>query len=281
MRKSWGFIAALLIFACVLTVGALAASGWQQQGSCWFYYDADGAAHNGWLLDAGRWYYCAGGRAYADGIFEIDGISYGFTPGGSMATGWYRDGDGRWYRFDGSGRMQTGWIADRGSWYYCSPSTGRMISGGFCEIDGKMYCFDADGRMVIGWYLCDDGWHYFDDNGRGHEGWLSYGGSWYYLQDGRMTADCAQYIPTADGSGTVYYFGADGRMLANAWRAGPSLKLKDTDTWFYYGEDGKAYNGWLYYNGYWYWCENGEMAVGAWPVNGKIRYFDQNGHWLR
>ena len=52
-------------------------------GSSWYYFDASGAMHTGWLQVGSTWYY--------------------FGSGGDMYTGGHWIG-WRWYSFDSSGR---------------------------------------------------------------------------------------------------------------------------------------------------------------------------------
>lgn len=70
-------------------------TGWSQEGSNWYYYDADGSVHTGWLSLNGTWYY--------------------LWDSGVMATGWVNVGG--WYYLDDSGAMQTDWVFVSGAWY--------------------------------------------------------------------------------------------------------------------------------------------------------------------
>ena len=70
-------------------------TGWSQEGSNWYYYDADGSVHTGWLSLNGTWYY--------------------LWDSGVMATGWVNVGG--WYYLDDSGAMQTDWVFVSGTWY--------------------------------------------------------------------------------------------------------------------------------------------------------------------
>ena len=63
---------------------------------------------------------------------------------------------------------------------------------------------------------------------------------------------------------------------ANTWGTKSS---KDGETsWFYYGKDGKAVQGWHHIDGHWYYFapSNAEMLTGLQKVNGKTYYFNTN-----
>ena len=56
-------------------------------------------------------------------------------------------------------------------------------------------------------------------------------------------------------------------------------QLKD-NTWYYANSDGKAYTGWLYLGGAWYWLEpdaGGAMATGLHECNGSLYWFNSSG----
>ena len=56
-------------------------------------------------------------------------------------------------------------------------------------------------------------------------------------------------------------------------------QLKD-NAWYYANSDGKAYTGWLYLGGAWYWLEpdaGGAMATGLHECNGSLYWFNSSG----
>ena len=56
-------------------------------------------------------------------------------------------------------------------------------------------------------------------------------------------------------------------------------QLKD-NVWYYANSDGKAYTGWLYRGGAWYWLEpdaGGAMATGLHECNGSLYWFSSSG----
>ena len=120
--------------------GTLARNEWVFKNGHWYYGDADGYTHIGWLLDAsGRWYY--------------------LDPDGRMATGW-RSVNGKWYYLDADGRMATGWRFVNGKWYYLNEN-GDMAAG-WIFVNGRWYYLNADGDMATGWILVDGVWYYLN-----------------------------------------------------------------------------------------------------------------------
>ena len=79
-------------------ISAYAATGWQQSGSTYYYYDADGTLHKGWLNTDNGYYYLN-------------------LSTGKMTIGWLQINN-NWYYFQGDGVMATGWVKDNGKYYY-------------------------------------------------------------------------------------------------------------------------------------------------------------------
>ncbi|RHL08474.1 hypothetical protein DW037_01855, partial [Collinsella sp. AF39-11AT] len=51
-------------------------------------------------------------------------------------------------------------------------------------------------------------------------------------------------------------------------------------TWYYAASNGKAYTGWLFQSGTWYWLEpdaGGAMATGLHECNGSLYWFNSSG----
>ena len=120
--------------------GTLARNEWVFKNGFWYYGDADGYTHIGWLLDAsGRWYY--------------------LDPDGRMATG-RRAVNGKWYYLDADGRMATGWRFVNGKWYYLNEN-GDMATG-WIFVNGRWYYLNADGDMAIGWIFVNGVWYYLN-----------------------------------------------------------------------------------------------------------------------
>jgi N-acetylmuramoyl-L-alanine amidase len=98
---------------------------------------------NGWVLEAGNWFY------YKDGNKQTGWIFYGnkwyyLDSAGVMKTGWVKVKE-KWYFLDSSGAMKTGWLLNNGKWYYLNPN-GDMATG-VIQDKGKLYHLNPDGSM--------------------------------------------------------------------------------------------------------------------------------------
>lgn len=132
---------------------------WEQIGSKWYYFDADGHTLSGWQEMEDGWYWFAQDGAMGTGWKLLDGKWYYLKDNGQMATGW-RKINGKWYYFKEYGPMNIGWQYVGGSWYYLG-TDGAMVTG-WRQINGKWYCFDEDGVMLYntvmdGYILGPDG----------------------------------------------------------------------------------------------------------------------------
>lgn len=157
--------------------GSRAFNEWVFKNGHWYYGDADGYTHIGWLLDAsGCWYY--------------------LDPDGRMATGW-RSVNGKWYYLDADGRMATGWRSVNGKWYYLNEN-GDMAAG-WIFVNGRWYYLNADGDMAIGWILVNGVWYYLNPMA----GVLDPGGN--PIPEGAMYVSAV----TPDG----YHVGASGALI--------------------------------------------------------------------
>lgn len=128
-----------LVLAGVLTaalamssaVPALAAEGWQQNQTGWWYEYNDGSyVTASWKMVNGTWYY-----------FNTDGY---------MSTGWIQE-NGKWFFADSTGAMQSGWVAVDNVYYYLNPvsdGTKGMMKTGDVTIDGKIFHFTESGACT-------------------------------------------------------------------------------------------------------------------------------------
>lgn len=119
-----------LIGAMTLVSGvtAYAATGWQQNGSTYYYYDANGELHKGWLNTENGYYYLN-------------------LSTGKMTVGWEKINN-KWYYFQGNGVMATGWVKDNGKYYYML--TDGTMHTGWVSIDNVFYYLGDSGAMATG-----------------------------------------------------------------------------------------------------------------------------------
>lgn len=80
-------------------------------GNKWYYLRSSGAMESGWYQDGSTWYY-------------LD------AQNGDMKTGWAYVGN-KWYYLRSSGAMDTGWYQEGSTWYYLNASNGDMKTGWF------------------------------------------------------------------------------------------------------------------------------------------------------
>ncbi len=258
-------------------------TGWYHyvwySGDDWYYFDANGKMHRGWLKSDSKWYYMYtyDGTMLSDVWLEIDHYYYLFNADGSMYTGWYKDDYDDWYYFDNKGHESRGWVSINGKWYYFDKEDGYMFSNTIEEINGNTYKFNADGTLYIGWYkhIWDDGdinWIYFDPDGKMHNGWLKSGSKWYYFYNGIMKADT-----TIEINDQIYRLNADGSMHVGWYRQEWEPGVVN---WYYFDADGKLHFGWFKADTKWYYAkpQNGIILSNTiQKIDGQKYRFDSDG----
>ena len=121
-----GVLAAALVMGSAMP--ALAAEGWRQNDTGWWYeYDDGSYVVNAWKFINNQWYF--------------------FDQNGYMSRGWVMD-NGTWYFCDANGAMQSGWVRVDGVNYYLNPvsdGTKGAMKVGEVTIDGQVYHFAESG----------------------------------------------------------------------------------------------------------------------------------------
>ncbi|SBU07838.1 Lytic amidase [Streptococcus pneumoniae] len=123
--------------------GLSAATGWQKNGTGYWYVHSDGSyPKDKFEKINGTWYYFDGSGYMLSDRWKkhTDGNWYYFDQSGEMATGWKKIAE-KWYYFDVEGAMKTGWVKYKDTWYYLDAKEGAMVSNAFIQ--------SADGT---GWY---------------------------------------------------------------------------------------------------------------------------------
>ena len=243
-----------------------------------WYGPEDGYLDYCYKLDDGSW-------AYSQFVYTETGTFY-FDANGYMVRGWQKI-DYSWYYFDANGYMLKDWQEIGGKWYYFDQNSGWMYSNAYYFVNNTKYAFAPSGQLIEGWtwdvYTDYDGdvtgdWFYANPNGTAYEdGWLAYNGDWYYISDdGHMLADtinaCLSQDAFKDENGntnwTEYYkaydaspsyvFDANGVMVTGWYHDIQTTGGQITyDEWYYSDSDGKGHDGWLLYNGAWYYFRKG------------------------
>lgn len=215
----------------------------------WYYFDGNGVAHDGWLLDNNKWYYInkSDGSMYFNenetstwsGVYTINGVDYLFDKSGAMVTGWY---------------------------------------------EMKHTETTEDGKTEI----VSDGWNYYDASGaRKENSWVLSNNKWYYLDAyGNMEFKGEGDTGRRVINGSIYYFDEDGAMLtgnSDGWRT-ETVKNEETEVettfTYYHNNSGAVQTGWLLINGKWYYFSSGDGQMYAdvfTYINGRKYSFDDKG----
>ena len=308
--------------------------GWQQIDDNWYYFGRSGnAAQNGAARtgvadvagmkytfdDQGRLlkgvfyqtkangirYYWAG--QYLRGWQEIDGATYYFGAGGTMATGTVMV-DGEMYDFTADGKlvgksgknglyvedgcikyyegnaMQFGWKQIGGYWYYFAKSNYAHLNGaartGVADVAGMKYTFDDQGRLLKGAFYQTkaNGIRYYWA-GQYLRGWQEIDGATYYFGAGGTMATGTVMV-----DGEMYDFTADGKLVGKSGKNG--LYVEDGCIKYYEGNAMQF--GWKQIGGYWYYFAksnyahlNGAARTGVADVAGMKYTFDDQGRLLK
>ena len=159
--------------------------GWVLEGDSWFYYDADGSKHTGWLVT-------------------------GEAPGNSGA-GLQR------YWLDSEGRLAVGRLisSDEAGWWAYATDSGYVVRGSYDAGNGLVYLADNDGVLAGGesggWVVSSaygqglqrywiDGSFHAAVEGFSSDGWAHYTTSAGYVLRGAATnSDGAMRIANNDG----------------------------------------------------------------------------------
>ena len=161
-------------------------SGWQKEGSTWYYYKNGTLVRNAW---EGNYWLGTDGRMATNSW--VDSNRY------------YVGNDGAWIKDYG----KSGWQKEGSTWYYYK--NGTLVRNAW---EGN-YWLGTDGRMATNswvdsnrYYVGNDG-AWIKDYGN-KTGWQKEGSTWYYYKNGSVVRN------TWIGN---YWLGADGRMATSAW----------------------------------------------------------------
>ena len=189
---------------------SLAATGWQEEGGTWRYYNSGGdMATECWKKSGDHWFWLdSDGEMLTDSLVEDGEDYYYVNEAGAMVKNEWRELDNT---DDGDDEADT-------CWYYLGANGKALKAPGsgktsFKTIKGSKYAFDEEGRMLYGWVDEDSG---------------------------RVTEEDA-------GKTGVYYLGpsGDGVLRTNKWE---SLQVEDDENqdddfdgyyWFWFGTNGK------------------------------------------
>ena len=281
----------------VASSDALAAQGWVQSGSSWYYYHQGQLVKNAWVgsywlgtdgklvtnawVDNGRYYVGANGvwdknakkkevskptvssvptRGYANGVYYVDS---------KPANWWYNDGQA-WYFFQ-NGKKLTGTGQDNaGAHYFVN---GKYANG---KIGNKEY---RDGKEVskenkVPTRGYANGVYYVDS--KPANWWYDDGNDWYFFQNGKKLTGYGQ-----DNAGAHYFVNgkyANGKVGNKEYRDGKEVsKENKVPTRGYangvYYVDSKPANWWYDDGNDWYFFQNGKKLTGYGQDNAGAHYF--------
>ena len=269
----------------------------------WYYANSDGTPYDynkndningGWLRYGGKWYYIDyDGEMLRDQIVNVYGKKYRLKDDGSMVTGWYQSGS-EWYYSNADGTIYDGWLYYGKDWYYIDD--GKMQTG-WVTSKGKGYYLGIDGKLVSGWYhynykvvgYSNEYWMYMNTDGSRYTGWVSSGGKWHYINSSTMLCDewddCVNIEHYRKSDGEIdydkyyeacnksrgYVFDKTGTMVTGWYRTtGVSEGGKVYgSSWYYMDSDCQGHQGWLYYNGSWYYFVKGKMQTNCIAPDGS------------
>ena len=238
-------------------------SGWQKEGSTWYYYKNGTLVRNAW---EGNYWLGSDGRMATNSW--VDSNRY------------YVGNDGAWIKDYG---RKTGWQKEGSTWYYYK--NGTLVRNAW---EGN-YWLGADGRMATNAWV-DNNRYYVGNDGAwikdyGRSGWQKEGSVWYYYKNGTLVRNAWE------GN---YWLGADGRMATNSWvdsnryyvgNDGAWIKdygnksgwQKEGSTWYYYKNGTLVRNAWE--GNYWL-GSDGRMATNSW-VDSNRYYVGNDGAWIK
>ncbi|WP_097006933.1 hypothetical protein [Lacrimispora amygdalina] len=311
MNKNIKLVAALsttALFALGTSFSSFAATGWQNDGTNWKYYDKDGSVvSDQWKKSGDQWYYLnSDGKMAVDELVE-DGNTYYYVDinGKMVQNEWHyledEDGEFDWYYFQSNGKAKDdGFLTLTKNKYHFTDS---KMNEGWLEDDGNTYYLStaADetlGAVKTGWVYIDD----FDDDddvSADEEGW------YYFGTNGKMIINQEKKI-----NNVYYVFDENGLMLDN-WvefteskatnsNATKSNASNDNIYKYYATTNGNRLDGWCYLDDMgedegreteegWYYFKKGipysssykttDIAdgYGVAKINGKIYCFDDLG----
>ena len=281
----------------VASSDALAAQGWVQSGSSWYYYHQGQLVKNAWVgsywlgtdgklvtnawVDNGRYYVGANGvwdknakkkevskptvssvptRGYANGVYYVDS---------KPANWWYNDGQA-WYFFQ-NGKKLTGTGQDNaGAHYFVNGKYANGKIGNKEYRDGKEV--SVENKVPTRGYA--NGVYYVDS--KPANWWYDDGQAWYFFQNGKKLTGYGQ-----DNAGAHYFVNgkyANGKVGNKEYRDGKEVsKENKVPTRGYahgvYYVDSKPANWWYDDGNDWYFFQNGKKLTGTGKDSAGTHYF--------
>lgn len=162
-------------------------AGWYQEGSNWYYLNADGErAVNGWLKLGSSTYFMDEKGYRVTGWKKISGKKYYFGGDGIMKKGLIKLGQ-KMYWLHSKGYLRTGFFKTAGNIYRYANSKGVLYTG-WRKYKGKLYYFEKQtgGMLKDRWINKGSNRYYLSPNG-------------YAYRNTRVTIDGKKYSFNKDG----------------------------------------------------------------------------------
>ncbi len=274
----------------VVNADGLWLNGWVKDGATWKFYSD---TKTGWVKYGTKWVYLS--TDYTAAQSRIVDTNYAIGSDCYMITGYGEVAAGNVYANE-KGLLQSGIQKINGVEYYFPD--GFVAVEGTYTVSGRTFYTDATGKIIENqWYKDgDDDWAYVDKSGKPIvNGPAAINGSTYYFQNSKMvTAGVYSYVIENNGDWTLTKKVLPANSLVDATASGKAEKLVVTvvidntgrqinNGWanlgngnWAYAKDGKAYDGWLLYNGSWYYIDCGIMVRNDYVGN---YFLDVNGVW--
>ena len=183
---------------------------------------------------------------------------------------------GKWYGFDKNGlKVESGWLDWNGKSYWAKAEADGVLAKDEIAMtnNGKYAVFNASCEQVVdGFYTTASGKTYYQDASTGYRiatGKKTIDGKIYLFNDKGELQTTQGWVTAPEGT---YYLKADGSFVT-----GPA---QIDGKWYAFDKDGlKVENGWLEWNGKYYWAKgeaNGVLAQDelAMTDNGKYAVFN-------
>lgn len=219
--------------------------------NAWRYFSSDGNSDAAWR------YFSSNGKVYQEGMKQINDVWYHFSDT-EMTTGWL-DEDGQTYYFKDSGARATGWLRlpDRDDdgweeyWYYFN-TNGKLLTNTEKKIKDVNYIFDSEGRMLTGWVDVSN-YTEAEENDRDIE-------KLRYISESGAAADGWRELEAPDDTDSYWYYFKDGRAYTSEYK---TTKVG-------------SYGMVKINNNYYCFDENGHMVTGLVKADDKYFYFDED-----
>ena len=223
------------------------------------YYGENGKLHLGFKeIDGNLYFFSRWGGAMRTGVFQINGVDYGFNEDGTAMNG-LSTYEGSTYYGD-NGKLHLGFKEIDGDMYFFSRWGGAMRTGIFA-IDGRIYGFGDDGKMFKGWTEYQGQTYFFNEDGTRYSGFQTINGKHYFfsrdngvLKHGWFRCEGYHYYATADGSMAVGDVEIDGMV-------------------YHFSDLGRLKLGWSESNGKTYFLDENAKPVTDWQVIDGVKCF--------